>query len=96
MSYATYSFQSPQPRDGTGNTTPSGSAIPKMRGRKRLSLLAEIKRLEQALESLSEPPCALWACKGPQAPLPMTTCCKCWAMRDIAATKTTLERQVSK
>jgi hypothetical protein len=39
---------------------------------------ADIRELVSMLKRL---PCVFWACEGPQRPLHMITCTKCWAVR---------------
>lgn len=75
------SFKVGPSRDGAGFPLPGGSVVPKMRGRRRLNVLAGV-------------PCSFWACKGPGYPRNMVICSKCSAMRDIAAVRMTLIRSM--
>lgn len=96
MSTCTIVFDKPKPRDGTGEITPDGCELPKMRGRKKMNRKLMIQQLKDALESLADTPCSFWACDGPNRPRYMITCGKCWAMRNIASAMKTLERQQKK
>jgi hypothetical protein len=96
MSYAIVSMSAVMPgvRDRTGNRVNEGCDVPAMRGRKDADPAWMIQQLGEALESLSETPCSFWACEGPTRPRYMTTCNKCWTMRQIAGVKRTLERSL--
>lgn len=61
-----------------------------MRPRSGADLQNLIRELEYALDNLSRTPCSFWACNGPRRPQHMVTCCKCWAMRQIAIVLATL------
>jgi hypothetical protein len=84
-------------RDSTGSRVAEGSDVPKMRARSgtRGSDAEMIKLLADALESLADASCSFWACDGPKKPRNMVTCTKCWAMRNIATVKATLEARKS-
>lgn len=96
MATVSYSFTSPPPRDGCGQITPSGSDIPKFKGRSFVRLRTLIKELDNAQEGLADTPCAFWACNGPTRPKPMCTCCKCSAMRDIARVRAALAKALER
>ena len=86
----TIGFKTGPPRSPNGNPLPTGSDIPKMRGRTKSTLSTEINHLTNALELLSDVPCSFWACRGATVPLHMITCIKCSAMREIAGVRSTL------
>lgn len=93
MNTQTISFKTGPPKSRNGFPLPEGSNIPKMRGRKDLTINIEIQHLNEALEFLSGIPCSFWACRGPTKPQHMVTCSKCHAMREIASVRSTLARQ---
>ena len=92
MSVATFSFKAPRPTDGVHEVA-EGSDIPVMRPRrgKRGSDRALAALLAFALDKLAGANCTFWACEGPSRPRSMCTCNKCWAMREIATVKASLE-----
>lgn len=92
MSSAIYSFKAPRPTSG-GYEVSEGSDIPVMRPRrgKRGSDRALANLLASALDNLAGANCTFWACEGPGRPRSMCTCNKCWAMREIATVKASLE-----
>lgn len=93
MAITSIGFKSPRPKDGTGNFVNEGVDIPRMLGHKNADPRWMIKQLAEALDSLAYGHCTFWACKGPNKPRSMVTCNKCWAMRQIANVKRTIERQ---
>lgn len=92
VSSAIYSFKAPRPTDGVHEVA-VGSDIPVMRPRrgKRSSDRALATLLASALDNLAAANCTFWACEGPSRPRDMCTCQKCWAMREIATVKASLE-----
>jgi len=78
----------------TGVDLPRGTNLPKMRGRKEFKPKDMIKLLDDALQDLSKADCTFWACQGPSYPRSMITCSKCYAMREIATVKKTIERSL--
>lgn len=91
MKTQSISFHNPGTRDNGGNRLAEGSDIPKMRANKRMTLTQLAERLGTALKNLASSPCSFWACDGPSRPKAMCTCRKCYAMRDVAAVKASLE-----
>ena len=86
-------FTLAKPHDGIGRVN-EGSEIPAMRpltSMKGMSYRSITKMLDDALELLADSTCSFWACAGPKRPKNMCTCSKCWAMREIAKAKATLE-----
>lgn len=71
--------------------------VPTMRPRrgKRGSDVALAAALEDALQDLAASPCGFWACEGPRKPRWMVTCRKCWATREIAAVKASLDARAA-
>ena len=96
MATESISFRSPRPKDSTGNPVNEGSEIPIMRPRTgpRGSDAALAKLLGDALEYLSRSDCTFWGCEGATRPRPMCTCVKCWAMREVATVKASLEARL--
>ena len=92
MAIQSISFKTP-PHQSINGPLPEGSDIPIMKGRKNATDKELIKLLDSALESLSRSDCTFWACDGATRPKNMVTCSKCWAMREIATVKATLERR---
>lgn len=88
----TISFPSPRSTDRTGNFVNEAVNLPKMRGRKSASPKWLIRQLSEALDDLADTPCCFWACEGPTRPRYMVTCRRCWAIRQIANVKRTIER----
>jgi hypothetical protein len=92
MATATIVMGALRSRDRVGLPVAEGSDLPVMRARTgaRASNRELIKLLEQAMDDLSGSDCSFWACRGPNYPQPMVTCCKCWAMRRIGTVLATL------
>lgn len=91
MATATISFKTPGPTNGA-YAVPERSDIPVFKGRRRMSVQRQLKALDNALEDLARSPCAFWACDGARRPRHMATCCKCWAMREIAIVRAAIAR----
>lgn len=86
-------FKRQSRRSNLGHAIPEGSDIPTMRPRtgprgtdQKLAAL-----LDEALQDLAGTDCGFWACEGPSRPRSMCTCRKCWAMRQIATVKASLD-----
>lgn len=96
MSTVTIGFRSPRPSDGIGSVN-EGSDIPVMRPRRGRngSDRALAALLGSALDNLSRSDCSFWACEGPNRPQQMCTCVKCWAMREVATVKASLEARAA-
>jgi hypothetical protein len=92
MAIQSLSFPMPKRRSVNG-PIPDGSDIPIMKARKNATNRELIKLLDSALESLSRSDCSFHACEGATRPKNMITCSKCWAMREIATVKASLERR---
>ena len=93
MGIQSISFQTPPHKDGMGMPLYANGSLPRMRPRKDVDARAAIKILDESLETLMEVECTFWACKGPQRPLPMTTCNKCQTVRQLTMLRNSLARQ---
>lgn len=91
MSTATYSFVTPPHKDGHGMPLPVNQCVPHFRG-SLMSARGMIRKLDEALEQLSDCECCFWACEGPKRPRHMVTCWKCHAMRQIAIVRASIAR----
>ena len=92
MNFVSIGITRSRPRDGVGPVN-EGSIVPVMRPRtgRRGTDAKLVALLCEALDDLAGSHCSFWACEGPNKPRHMATCVKCWAMRNIATVKASLE-----